>query len=111
MRLAEFRDPRVKASKETIAKSLEGTWLPEQIAVLKRQLGDWDHMQQQIAACDVDLQAMLKQMPSAKVKPTPAAPAAEGTTAKRKRRKNGKSSKNEPASIWKRSSSGCPVWT
>jgi hypothetical protein len=54
-------------------------------------------MQQQIAACDVDLQAMLKQMPSAKVKPTPAAPAAEGTTAKRKRRKNGKSSKNEPA--------------
>lgn len=97
MRLAEFRDPRVKASKETIAKSLEGTWLPEQIAVLKRQLGDWDHMQQQIAACDVDLQAMLKQMPSAKVKPTPAAPAAEGTTAKRKRRKNGKSSKNEPA--------------
>ena len=28
--LAEFRDPKVKASKETIAKSLEGTWLPEQ---------------------------------------------------------------------------------
>jgi transposase len=96
MRLAEFRDPRVKASKETIAKSLEGTWLPEQIAVLKRQLGDWEHIQRQIAACDVDLQAMLKQMPSAKVKPTQAAPPAEGTSGKRKRRKNGKSSKNEP---------------
>jgi transposase len=96
MRLAEFRDPHIKASKETIAKSLEGTWLPEQLAVLKRQLGDWDHIQRQIAACDVDLQVMMKQMPSAKVKPTPSAPPAEGTTAKRKRRKNGKSSKNEP---------------
>ena len=29
-----------KASKETIAKSLEGTWLPEQLAILKRQLVD-----------------------------------------------------------------------
>jgi len=38
MRLAEFREPGCKASKETIAKSLEGTWLPEQLAILKRQL-------------------------------------------------------------------------
>src|SRR3989442_1209891 len=60
MRLAKFRDPRVKASKETIAKSLEGTWLPEQLAILQRQLGDWDHIQGQMAACDADLQAMLQ---------------------------------------------------
>jgi len=95
-RLAEFRDPRVKASKETIAKSLEGTWLPEQLAVLKRQLADWDHIQRQIAACDVDLQGMMQKMPSAEVK---AAQPEEGTatTGKRKRRKKGKSSKNEPA--------------
>ena len=50
MVLAEFRDPNVKASKETIARSLEGTWLPEQLAVLRRQLADWDHMQRQMAA-------------------------------------------------------------
>lgn len=32
-RLAEFRDKAVKASKEEIARSLEGTWLPEQMAI------------------------------------------------------------------------------
>jgi len=97
-RLAEFRDPRVKASKQTIAKSLEGTWLPEQLAVLQRQLGDWDHIQRQIAACDVDLQAMLQQIPTAKVQHQPAlAPAtAPVGKRKRKRKKNGKWSKNEP---------------
>jgi transposase len=95
MRLAEFRDPRVRASKETIARSLEGTWLPEHIAVLKRQLGDWDHLQRQIAACDVDLEAMMKRLPSAEVHPSqPAAPAAGGE--RKRRKKNGKSSKNEP---------------
>ena len=36
--LAEFRDPNVKASKETIAQSLEGTWRREQLAVLGRAL-------------------------------------------------------------------------
>jgi transposase len=62
-KLAEFRDARVKASPETIAKSLEGTWRPEQLAIVKRQLADWDHVQQQIQACDQDLQAMMKRMP------------------------------------------------
>jgi transposase len=97
MRLAALRDPRVKASVETIAQSLEGTWLPEQLAVLKRQLNDWDHIQQQIAACDVDLQALLQQIPSEKV-PSKAALPPAGLAGKRKRRgrKNGKWSKNEP---------------
>jgi transposase len=95
MRLAEFRDPRVKASKETIAKSLEGTWLPEQLAILKRQLADWDHLQKQMAACDVDLQAMMQQMPAAEVKPAQPSDTPTGKR-KRNRKKDGKSSKNEP---------------
>ena len=89
--------PHVKASKETIAKSLEGTWLPEQLAILKRQLADWDHVQRQMAACDVDLQAMLKGMPAALVKPTQALPAAAETRGKRNRKRKGNSSKNEPS--------------
>jgi transposase len=94
-KLAEFRDPHVKASQETIAKSLEGTWLPEQLAILKRQLADWDHLQRQIVACDVDLQALMKQMLTAEVEP--AQPPAVATTSPPKRkRKKGKSSKNEP---------------
>lgn len=93
-RLAEFRDPRVKASKETIAKSLEGTWLPEQLAVLKRQLADWDHVQRQISACDQDLQAMMKEMSAGEV--GPAEQPSSTMTGKRGRKKNGRSSKNEP---------------
>lgn len=92
-KLAEFRDPNVKASKETIAKSLEGTWLPEQLAIVGRQLADWDHVQKQMAACDKDLAALLKELPTAEVKPMePAAPAA-GKTGKRQRKK---ASKNQP---------------
>jgi transposase len=93
-KLAEFRDPNVKASKEAIAKSLEGTWLPEQLAIVGRQLADWDHVQQQMAACDKDLAALLKEMPAAKVKPVEAAaPAAAGKTGRRQRKK---ASKNQP---------------
>ena len=73
-KLAEFRDRAVKASKETIAKSLEGTWLPEQLAMLKRQLIDWDHVQAQMAGCDKDLEALMKKMPTAEPKAPPAAP-------------------------------------
>ena len=93
-RLAEFRDPRVKASQDDIAKSLEGTWRPEQLAILKRQLEDWDHLQKQIAACDGDLQAMMKGLPPAEVK-AGQLPAATKTGQQRKRRRGGKS-RNEP---------------
>jgi transposase len=94
-RLAEFRDARVKASQETIAKSLEGTWRPEQLAILQRQLGDWDHVQQQIVACDVDLEAMLKQLPDAEIDPEPSA-AVPPSKSKRRRQKKDRSSKNQP---------------
>jgi transposase len=95
-RLAEFRDARVKASRETIAKSLEGTWRPEQLAILQRQLADWDHVRQQIAACDVDLETMLKQLPDAEVDPQPPAANPSGKS-KRRRQKKDRSSRNQPS--------------
>jgi transposase len=94
-RLAQFRDPRVKASPERIAQSLEGTWLPEQLAVLKRQLADWDHVQKQMAACDLDLQALMKQMSTVEVE-SHAVPEASSGKTKRNRKKDGRASKNEP---------------
>jgi transposase len=95
-KLAEFRDPRVKASPETIAKSLEGTWRPEQLAILKRQLADWDHVQKQMAACDLDLQTMMRNMPKAEVVSAQPSPAAPSRPRKRGRKKDGRSSRNEP---------------
>ena len=68
-KLAGFRDPNVKASQAMIAQSLEGTWLPEQLAIVKRQVEDWDHVQKQIAAGDQDLAELMKNMPAAEAKP------------------------------------------
>jgi len=92
-KLAEFRDPHVKASQATIAQSLEGTWLPEQLAILQRQLTDWDHVHKQMGDCDKDLAALMKNMPAAEVKTLEPAPPSAGKTGKRKRKK---SSKNQP---------------
>ncbi len=92
-KLAEFRDPKVKASKETIAQSLEGTWLPEQLAIVERQLADWDHVQKQIAACDKDLAVLLKELPAAEVREVKSVEPAAEKTSKRQRKK---ASKNQP---------------
>jgi transposase len=91
-KLAEFRDANVKASQETIARSLEGTWLPEQLAILRRQLADWDHVQRQMAGCDEDLAARMKDLPAAEVQPGEPRPPS-GRTGKRQRKK---SSRNQP---------------
>jgi transposase len=93
-KLAEFRDPNIKATKEMIALSLEGTWLPEQLAIVQRQLADWDHVQSQMASCDRDLALLLRNLPTAElVTPTPVEPTA-GTPKKRIRKR---SSRNQPA--------------
>jgi transposase len=95
-RLAALRDPHVKASEETIAKSLEGTWLPEQLSFLKRQLGDWDHIQNQMAACDLDLKRLMQGLAAAERSAPPPENPRVPAQPKRRRRKGGKSSKNEP---------------
>ncbi|HLM81197.1 MAG TPA: hypothetical protein VK302_11255 [Terriglobales bacterium] len=51
-KLAELRDPRIHASPEDIAKSLEGNWRPELVFVLKQEVDMYDTYQQRIAECD-----------------------------------------------------------
>jgi transposase len=58
-KLAEFRDPRVKASKEDIAKSLAGNWRPELVFLLQQEMAMYDTYQQRIAECDHQLQKQL----------------------------------------------------
>ena len=41
---------------------------------MKRQVEDWDHLQKQMAACDQDLQTMMKRLPTAEVKACPPPP-------------------------------------
>ncbi len=58
-RLAELSDPRIHASKEEIAKSLEGNWRQDLLFVLHQEVKMYDVYQKRIAECDQELQKHL----------------------------------------------------
>jgi transposase len=60
-KLAEFRDSRVKASEEQIARSLEGNWQDDLLFVLKQEQEAYEFCQRQMAACDRQLKQYLQQ--------------------------------------------------
>src|ERR1700693_3327495 len=59
LELAKLRDPRIKASEETIVKSLQGTWRLEHLFTLKQSRQMYRHYQDQIAACDEEIEKLL----------------------------------------------------
>jgi transposase len=80
--LAQWRDRRIKASQETIAKSLVGDYRPERLFTLQQALSSYRHGQQRMAECDqqisqhrVQLEALCEPLPA---EPTPAAPVKRG---------------------------------
>src|ERR1700681_1589189 len=60
-KLAVFRDPRVKASKEQIARGLEGHWEEDLLFVLKQEQDGYEFCQKQMAECDRRIQQYLQQ--------------------------------------------------
>jgi len=62
--LATLKDPRIKASRDIIARSLHGNWLPEHLFTLRQSHDTWLHYQQQVAACDQHLQTQLAELDS-----------------------------------------------
>src|ERR1700758_49023 len=60
-KLAAFRDPRVKASEEQIAQSLEGNWQPDLLFVLKQEQDGYEFCQKQMAESDRQLKQYLQQ--------------------------------------------------
>src|SRR5262249_12138363 len=57
--LAKLRDRTIKASEETIRKSLEGNWRPEHVFTLKQSRNSYRHYQEQIAVCDKEIEKRL----------------------------------------------------
>ena len=57
--LAEFRDGRCKASKQTIAQALEGNYRPEHLFALRQAVALYDTYQGHIGECDQQLEALL----------------------------------------------------
>ena len=60
-KLALFRDPRVKANEEQIARSLEGNWEEDLLCVLKQEQDSYEFCQKQMAECDRRLAQYLQQ--------------------------------------------------
>ncbi|MGB7746024.1 MAG: IS110 family transposase, partial [Verrucomicrobiia bacterium] len=63
-KLAALKDHRIKASRDTIARSLHGDWRPEHLFVIQQALDTWRHYQKLIAQCDQQIQQLLARFDS-----------------------------------------------
>ncbi len=82
-RLAQLKNPRVKASTATIAKSLQGNWRDELLFILAQSVWLYQGYQTKIAECDGYIEAQLRLFDAK------ATPAQTPPLAKRGRRKGG----------------------
>jgi transposase len=87
-KLAALKDHRIKASRDTLARSLHGDWRAEHLFVIRQALDTWRHYQKLIGQCDEQIQQQLAQFDS-KVDPNQH-PLAEN------RRGHKKPQRNEP---------------
>ncbi|MGH9351893.1 MAG: IS110 family transposase, partial [Terriglobia bacterium] len=62
-KLAAFRDKRVKAREEEIARGLEGNWQDDLLFLLKQEQEGYEFCQKQIAECDAQFKEYLQQAP------------------------------------------------
>ena len=60
--LSRYSDPRIKASKETIIKSLEGNWREEQIFNIRLAYDHYYFLQKQLETCDIESEKIIKKM-------------------------------------------------
>jgi hypothetical protein len=96
-KLVELRDPQIRRStQEEMRKALVGDWRPELLFVLEQSLRAWEFYQEQMKACDVQIERQLKEMPSAapprseevKAAPDPLASSAPRPKGKQSRKRN-----------------------
>jgi len=84
-RLAQLRDPRVKAKEETICKALVGDWRAEHLFTLRQARESYRHCQRQIGECDAEIERRLAALRS-QVDPTQTAPPPAKASQSRPRR-------------------------
>ena len=63
-KLASLKHKRIKASKQSIIKSLEGDYLPEHVFTLKQSLQAYRHYRQLMAECDQEIEKHLNNIDS-----------------------------------------------
>ncbi|NBA98609.1 IS110 family transposase [Pseudomonas sp. R5(2019)] len=62
-KLAELSDRRIRATKDTIARSLQGNWRAEHLHALEQEVACYDFFEQQIAGCDAAISDAMEQLP------------------------------------------------
>jgi len=62
--LADLKNWRIQASRETLIKSLTGDYRSEHLFTLKQALQTWRHYQQMIRECDAEIEQHLKEFDS-----------------------------------------------
>jgi transposase len=77
--LAALSHPGIHASRDTIAKSLEGTWQPDLVFVLQQEVAMYDAYHHRIAECDQALERQLKGVADKIADPTAAGDAPSTT--------------------------------
>src|SRR4051812_13304054 len=63
-KLAKLRDPRIRSTPETIAKSLVGDYRPEHLFTLRQSLTLYRQYQTEIAICEAEIQRFTKRLQS-----------------------------------------------
>jgi transposase len=75
-RLARHRDRRCKHDQATIAKALEGHWRAEHLFALQQALEQYEFLQQQLRACETQIEGCLQTLVThVEVKPPQPTPA------------------------------------
>jgi transposase len=74
-RLAEYRDPRCRASKPQIIAALTGNYRPEHVFVLTQNLELYDACQAQMAACDRAIETHVQTLTAPRPAPSTPLPA------------------------------------
>jgi len=65
-KLVLLRDPQItRSTVAQMSKALQGDWRAELLFVLKQSLEAWEFYQEQMRACDLQIQEQLKEMPAA----------------------------------------------
>lgn len=62
-RLLALCDVRIRNKKaDRVKESLRGTWAPEHLFALRQAVENWQHYQRQIAACDKQIEMVLREI-------------------------------------------------
>lgn len=95
-RLADLKDKRVQASREEVARSLEGNWREDVLFELQQAVSSYQFAHQQMRECDGKLEQYLAALPT-RILEVPGPPECGPVAAPKKAAKKSKPKGNAPA--------------